>query len=185
MTLSASSKCCVDLGTPSLICSFIWSVFTPGIDPAAGAVHNQNNSVQHLLAVRATCSRECPRTRGISRKAKILRTAAEGGDGVGGDGVLAGAHGGGGDVLAVLVVADAHLHEQQLHGRLRPSLGVARLGLGRLHARGDGRRRWVLGVGGSDAEVEAGARRSGGGGRERWRPWFGGRAEEAAGEGCC
>ena len=159
-------------------------MFTPGIDPAAGAAHSQNNSVRHLLARRRRV-RGNAREQGASRKAKISRTAAEGGDGVGGDGVLAGAHGGGGDVLAVLVVADAHLHEQQLHGRLRPSLGVARLGLGRLHARGDGRRRWVLGVGGSDAEVEAGARRSGGGGRERWRPWFGGRAEEAAGEGCC
>jgi hypothetical protein len=124
-----------------------------------------------------------PENKGHQQKAKIFRTAAEGGDGVGGDGVLAGAHGGGGDVLAVLVVADAHLHEKQFHGRLRPSLGVARLGLGRFHARGDGRRRWVLGIGGSDAEVEAGVRRSGGG-REQWRPWFG-RAEEAAGEGCC
>lgn len=46
------------------------------------------------------------------------RPAAEGGDGVGGDGVLAGAHGGGSDVLAVLVVPDAHLDEQQLHSLL-------------------------------------------------------------------
>jgi hypothetical protein len=84
----------------------------------------------------------------------------------------------------VLVVANAHLHEQQLHGRLRTSLGV--LGLGRFHAGGDGRHRRVLWIGGSDAEVEAGVRRSGGGGggRERCRPWFG-RVEEAAGEGCC
>lgn len=41
-----------------------------------------------------------------------MGTTVEGGDGVEGDVVLAGAHGDIGDSLAMLVIADAHLHEQ-------------------------------------------------------------------------
>ncbi|KAG8068907.1 hypothetical protein GUJ93_ZPchr0005g15936 [Zizania palustris] len=56
-------------------------------------------------------------------------------DGVGGDGVPAGAHDGNGDVLVVLVVAYAHLHEQKLHGLLLPLLAALHLGLRGIHGR--------------------------------------------------
>ncbi|KAG8050463.1 hypothetical protein GUJ93_ZPchr0009g113 [Zizania palustris] len=56
-------------------------------------------------------------------------------DGVGGDGVPAGTHDGDGDVLVVLVVAYAHLHEQKLHGLLLPLLAALHLGLRGIHGR--------------------------------------------------
>ncbi|KAG8097097.1 hypothetical protein GUJ93_ZPchr0013g35812 [Zizania palustris] len=62
-------------------------------------------------------------------------TTVEGEDGVGGDGVPAGAHDGDGDVLVVLVVAYAHLHEQKLHGLLLPLLAALHLGLRGIHGR--------------------------------------------------
>lgn len=126
------------------------------------------------------------------RRAVGEATAAEGRDGVGGDGVPAGAHGGGGDVLPVLVVPDAHLHEQQPHGLLLPLPATARLGLRRLHLHGRrrggdrsryscGGRRRVLRPKGSDPAARRPAA-GGGGGEQRWC-WFGraGEEEEAAG----
>lgn len=60
----------------------------------------------------------------------------EGGDGVEGDGILANSHGGGDDSLAMIVIADTHLHEQLL-GLLSPFfLIIMRLGLGCRHGRG-------------------------------------------------